>query len=125
MPAISKLRSRPGKCKTGATVWPAQDAFEQKNGEALGYVRRKESGVQNREVHAVADNAKIAKGRAAPGEMLDKLEEEAAEAWWGSLSAEQREVFCELQDAHHGLYVLEQKIQKARAEARKRREKNE
>jgi hypothetical protein len=40
---------------------------------------------------------------------LQKIEEEAAEEWWESLSPEQREVFCELQDSHHGLYALEQK----------------
>jgi phosphoribosyl-ATP pyrophosphohydrolase len=75
----------------------------------------------------MADHATIAQWRAARAEMqwLEKMEEEAAEAWWESLSAEQREIFCELQDAHHGLYVLEQKIQKERADARKRREKIE
>ena len=71
----------------------------------------------------MADNAKIAEWRAARAEMqwLQKMEEEAAEEWWESLSPEQREAFCELQDSHHGLYILEQKMQKARAEAKRRK----
>jgi hypothetical protein len=54
---------------------------------------------------------------------LERLEEKAAEAWWNSLTLEQREVYAELSQGFAGLNQLRDRILTARAatEARPRR----
>jgi hypothetical protein len=66
---------------------------------------------------------KIEEWLAARSEALRirRLEGDAAEAWWNSLSLEQREVYAELQDAGHGLHHLQNQIIDARIKAHSRR----
>jgi hypothetical protein len=50
---------------------------------------------------------------------INKLEEEADQAWFDPLDLEQREAFAELMDSHHGLHHLREKLAKARWESRR------
>jgi hypothetical protein len=54
---------------------------------------------------------------------LERLEEKAADAWWNSLTLEQREVYAELTSGFAGLNYLRDRILTARVatEARLRR----
>jgi hypothetical protein len=64
----------------------------------------------------------LATRRSGELERLRKLEEQAADAWWESLSLRQREVLSELMETHTGLEHLRQRIFAARYEARRRRD---